>query len=352
MKNKDGKNIKLSAQNDFPIDFVILWVNGNDPAWLAEKSAYSPRQDDDSATANRYRDWGLLRYWFRSVEKFAPWVKRVYFVTWGHLPAWLDTSARKLVIVNHKDFIPNEYLPVFNSNAIEIHLHRIEGLSEHFVLFNDDFYLTAPVFPTDFFDREGNPCESAVMNPCVKFNAKDSTCHAWLNNVGIINDRYEKKDVVRKQWRKFFSPRVGTKGLVRNVTMLPYKYFSSFHDAHVCAPHLKSTFEEVWEAYPETMETCAKNRFRSKDDVTQYLMKWWNFCSGRFSPRPARFGTYYNADEYLSACCAVISRKFKCVCINDTDDELDMDLDVMRQNLMDAFEILFPDKSAYELDNH
>ena len=81
------KNIKTPQEE---IDFVILWVDGSDPEWKKQKSKYSHDSKDDDRP-QRYRDFGMLRYWFRGVEKFAPWVRNIYFVTWGHLPEWLDT---------------------------------------------------------------------------------------------------------------------------------------------------------------------------------------------------------------------------------------------------------------------
>lgn len=117
------------------IDFVVLWVDGNDPAWQQEKRQYAglPAEDDLNQGALRFRDWDNMKYWFRAVEKYAPWVRKIHFVTWGHLPAFLNVNAPKLHIVNHREFIPEEYLPLFNSCAIEINIHRIPGLAEQFV---------------------------------------------------------------------------------------------------------------------------------------------------------------------------------------------------------------------------
>ena len=67
-------------------------------------------------------------------------VRRIHFVTWGHLPSWLNKEHPKLNIVNHKDFIPEKYLPTFNSHALW-NMHRIPGLAENFVYFNDDMFL-------------------------------------------------------------------------------------------------------------------------------------------------------------------------------------------------------------------
>ena len=91
------------------IDFVITWVDGGDKAWQREKACYDPAAGTDDGE-ERYRDWDLLKYWFRGVEKYAPWVRKIHFLTWGHIPEWLDTSNKKIHIVNHKDYIPKEYL--------------------------------------------------------------------------------------------------------------------------------------------------------------------------------------------------------------------------------------------------
>ncbi len=143
----------MAERNGGKIDFVLLWVDGSDLRWLEEKNRYSDSGGIVSASqsAARYRDWDNLQYWFRGVEKFAPWVNKIYFITWGHTPSWLNKAHPKLKIVNHRDFIPEEYLPTFNSNAIELNLHRIDGLSEHFVAFNDDMFIIDHVEARDFF---------------------------------------------------------------------------------------------------------------------------------------------------------------------------------------------------------
>lgn len=119
------------------IDFVVLWVDDSDPNWLNDKAKYNPETSEkiksDVDTAARYRDWNNMKYWFRSIEKFAPWVRKIHFVTYGHLPDFLDTNNEKIHIVNHEDIIPSDCLPNFNASAIEININNIPGLSEQFV---------------------------------------------------------------------------------------------------------------------------------------------------------------------------------------------------------------------------
>ena len=103
-----------------------------------------------------------MKYWFRGVEKYAPWVNQIHFITCGHLPNWLNTNHKKLHIVKHSDYMPKDSLPTFNSNAIELLIHKIDGLSEQFVLFNDDIFIIDKVKESDFF-KNGIPCNTMSL---------------------------------------------------------------------------------------------------------------------------------------------------------------------------------------------
>ena len=121
-----------------PIDIVLPWVDGNDPEWRKIKQSYKSSGDERE---ERYRDFGLLKYWFRGIEQCMPWVRTIHFVTMNQVPEWLNSSHLNIHIVYYQDYMPEECLPTFNSNAIEMNAHRIEGLSEQFILFNDDMYI-------------------------------------------------------------------------------------------------------------------------------------------------------------------------------------------------------------------
>ena len=100
------------------IDFVITWVDMDDPKWKKTFAKYSGGIDNsnNSFSEARFRDHGFLKYWFRGIEKFAPWVRKIHFVTCGQKPEWLDENNPKLHLVNHEDFIPHQFLPCFNSS--------------------------------------------------------------------------------------------------------------------------------------------------------------------------------------------------------------------------------------------
>ena len=116
------------------IDLVYLWVNGNDPKWIAKRNACIGKPTDKQENcAGRYADSGELKYSLRSVEKYAPWIRKIFIVTDDQVPEWLDTNNPKVRVVDHKEILPKESLPCFNSTLIEHYLDKISGLSEHFL---------------------------------------------------------------------------------------------------------------------------------------------------------------------------------------------------------------------------
>ena len=230
---------------EYPIDFVVTWVDGQDEAWRRQRSKYQSEDGEDN-TESRYRDWGLLKYWFRGVEKFAPWVRKIHFITWGHLPTWLDTENPKLHIVRHEDYIPGEFLPSFNSNVLELYLHRIEGLAEHFVYFNDDFYLTRSVKPVDFF-HEGLPCDMLAFQPVVANPANEVMSHLFLNNVVVLSRHFNKRENVKKYPANYFHLGYPPLYFFYNMLELTFPLYTGLYTVHGPFPFCKKTFEELWE---------------------------------------------------------------------------------------------------------
>jgi hypothetical protein len=142
---------------DFPVDAVFTWVDDTDPQW--QRDLARARTVDDAswhslaANESRYANRDELRYALRSLDRYAPWFRRVYLVTAGHRPEWLRTDL--VEVVPHQAILDPSVLPTFNSHVIESALHHIDGLAEHYVYFNDDFLLGRPVQPFDFFTADG-----------------------------------------------------------------------------------------------------------------------------------------------------------------------------------------------------
>ena len=338
-----------------PIDFVVPWVDGNDLEWQITKDKYLPRQSEKADSRNiRYRDYGLLKYWFRGVENFAPWVNKVYFITNGQLPSWINLDAEKLVCVRHDEYISAEYLPTFSANPIELGLHRIEGLSDQFVYFNDDMFLLQPISTSHFFKKE-----LPVLYPRVSLTVPSGGCdqfpHLMLNNVMLINRHFRASKVIRQNLNKWVSPfKVGFKSAAYNMIALRLGYFTGFYNPHMPSPFLKEVFEEIWMKEEKVLSNTMKQRFRSSDDVTQYIFYDWLLASGRFFPeKREKLGRYFEVskenDKNDEIAKAISNQAYPVVCINDTDNGMsEQQFEDLKRRLSEAFETILPNKSSFE----
>lgn len=329
------------------IDFVITWVDGADEEWLKEKRLYNPESGSDDRP-ERYRDWNILKYWFRGVEKYAPWVRKIHFVTWGHLPKWLDTSNPKLNIVNHKDYIPKEYLPTFNSIPIEINFHRIKGLSENFVYFNDDIAILKEVNPEDFF-IDKMPCDMLALQPVVANPLNPIMSHILLNDSIVLSRHFTKRKNIMSQPGKYFKLGYPLMYFVYNMLELAFPLFTGFYTVHGPFPFCKTTFEEIWEKEFDEMDKTSSSKLRSSSNITPYLIREWQKLKGQFKAKNVKKDlAYFNVQSENPNIVKTIKKgKKKFICINDSNSKIDFDKAV--KEITEAFESVFPEKSSFEL---
>lgn len=328
------------------IDFVLIWVDGNDPEWQKEFLKYSGEEGDKRVC--RFRDMGTLRYWFRGIEKFAPWVNKIYFVTCGQCPDWLNTEHPKLVFVRHDEFIPKEYLPTFSANTIELNIHRIPNLSEQFVYFNDDLFVIRPMQPKDFFIR-GLPCDQAVLAYSIPLEYPLFLIP--VADASLLNQHFSKKKIMLQHFGKFFTFKYGMGGVLRNIKHFTGGMIPGFRYTHLASSFLKSTFQEVWSAEPELLDSVCRHRFRILTDINQWAMLGWQYCTGRFVPTRSQ-GKYFSissAKDADLAAKAIADSKYKMICLNDVvDDMADSDFEQMCARLRGGFEKILPEKSSFE----
>lgn len=323
---------------------MILWVDGNDPAWQLERDKYCETDKISDNRDFRFRDWNNLQYLFRGIENFAPWVRKVHFVTCGHLPKWMNTECSKLNIVKHEDFIPKRFLPTFNSEAIEIFLHKIPNLAEHFVYFNDDMFILRKMKEKDFF-RDGLPCDSALLNAhCCELENGGTLCD--FLNIGIINRHFDMKKVMLENWRKWYNLIYGY-NVLRNLYLLPCPRFPGMMMQHLPGSYLKSVYKEVWNVEGEILENTANNRFRSLDDVNQWLFKEWQIVTGKFAPRGCRIGTSLLSRDTKLACKIIKKQKYKLLSYND-EKMSEEEFYKCKEAIINSFETILPEKSEFE----
>ena len=330
---------------DDRIDIVITWVDGNDPAWQKKRMVY---KSDGAADVRpeRYRDFGTLRFLLRSIEKFAPWAHHIYLVTDDQSPGWLIENDR-LTVVDHRDFMPSEALPTFNSNAIEMNLHRIPGIAPKFIYFNDDMMLLSPTVEEDFFVGD-RPVDMLALQPVVA-NPDNPVMTGILQSCALLLSRhFEKRANIRQQPGAYFHIGYPPMYFIYNMLELAFPLFTGFYTVHGPSALLAGTYHTIWEVEADALMDTTMHRFRGGSDVTVYIFREWEKLCGHFVPRNLhRMFGYAEITDDLDAFMKLIKRRPKTCCINDTSKPLS-DYDGTRQRVMDELERIFPEKSVFE----
>lgn len=333
------KNIDVNMGSvDFPIDLVYMWVDDGDEEWRSKRDLYRPTEQRsttaDATSAARWRNNDELRYSLRSVEMFAPWVNHIYIVTDNQRPAWLVADHPKVTIVDHRDIIPAEALPTFNSTAIEACLHRIEGLSEHFIFGNDDMLLSAPVSPGDFFHADGRPIVRLMHFSRRKAHRKGNY-HRML---------YHMQNVVRDHCGRL-------------IPLAPH---------HNLDGYLRSAYEEcVTTLCPEEWRRTTGHRFRDDADMQRSAVSYYmiakcgaearrvgrfNRIEGVWNRLRAVFTNRYASDSRVVSLnlpdYEAVMRKYNplMICVNDNQNATEADCLRMKEFLAARY----PHKSSFE----
>jgi len=140
-----------SYLNTFPIDVVITWVDTTDKAWI---NRYGNTLKKPFKTSERWSPQYSppdteLSLCLKLIRRNMTWVRNVFIVTQQQDPKCRTDNE---ILIDHSEIGLGL---VFNSSAIEPSLHKIPGLSEHFLYFNDDFYAVKKLTRDLFFTDEG-----------------------------------------------------------------------------------------------------------------------------------------------------------------------------------------------------
>lgn len=336
--------------SNMPIDIVIPWVNGSDPDWNELRRRYSTNNGGISGanTAIRYQSWDNLHLWFRAVEKCMPWFNKIFLITCGHIPVFLDVQNSKLRIVRHEEYIPEEYLPTFNSNTIEMNLHRIEDLSENFILFNDDLFPLQKI-EEEYYFQNNIPCDQAVESPIMPVDIGDLTkwsCMVKTNDLLIINQHFKKREVQKKNFWGWYNFKYGER-IKRNIGLHYWNNFVGFHDPHMANAIKKSVLAKLWEEEPIALDLGSKNRFRGQEDVSQYLIRYWQLCEGCFVPRKTLGKPFtVSINNCRGIADGIRHKEWQMVSLSEigTADEFE----IIKKEINKALEELYENKSSFE----
>ena len=293
------------------MDAVITYVNGLDPEWQADYA----KCIGFKANTKRYRDWGTLPYLLRGIGECMPFVENVFLVVAreSQIPEWINRETVRIVL--HRDIIPAEFLPTFNSTAIEMFIHRIEGLSEEFIYFNDDFFPVMRCQPTDFF-RNGSAAVCIEHHLCT-FNA-----------------------LYRIQTKR-------SDRLARRVAGIKSKFFY-VRPQHTCAPMLRSVCNELYERSLSTI-LASVTSLRTRKNFNQYIFTDYTYFTGHtFNQRISNRHISLSIATTGKLTQSIAHPTSKLLCINDVNMPEEK-FQRFHACLHDAFQTRFPNKSRFEL---
>ena len=334
------------------IDFVVTWLDSNDPEWQKQYEYYKHSSKGDNSKA-RFRSMCIFKYWFRAVEENAPWVNKVFLVTNGTFPSWINPNNPKLVLVKHEDYMPKELLPTFSSCAIELNLHKIKGLSEHFVYFNDDVFINSPISPSYYF-KKGLPCdcnkETCFNVPIFTKKERFSIYMSMLSNIGIINAHFNRWKTVCQAPQKWFGLHLGIKGIIMSCILMKQRLFVGFSNFHIEQAFRKSSFEEVWAKEPDYLyNSCT--RFREEVIANPFIFRYWQFAKNMFYPQKRRFGVFHltGRDCIDKIEKAINNTSIASICLNDTSFCSDDDFDFINKHIEKILNQKYPNKSSFEI---
>lgn len=291
------------------MDIVLTYVNGLDPEWQKDYASATGKP----VLEKRFRDWGTMKYLFRGFEKHMPFIGNVFLVVSreSQVPEWIDRSVVK--VIYHKDIIPSEKLPVFNSAAIEVFLHRIPGLSEEYVYFNDDMFPVMDCSESDFFVNG---------TPALGFSR-----HLFAAN--LYKTHTKNSDSLARKALGMRPP------------------FVFIRPQHTCSPMLKSQCEKLFAAvHDEILDSVSA--LREKKNVNQYVYLDYMYHSGKMINRRLQNKHLSLAASSADMVCRYIENPtYKLICVNDVQMPEDV-YEATRDKMLASFEKHFPEKSRFE----
>ena len=308
------------------IDLVYLWVDGNDPVWKARHDACIGKSEEGVGVncKGRFADNDELKYSLRSVEMYAPWIRHIFIVTDSQVPAWLDVSNPKVSIVDHKDIMPEQALPCFNSRVIEHHLANIPGLSERFIYANDDMMLNKPVDPDVFFAADGFPIVRFNRRPFRKLTLwfKEKVQRQRLSNYVLAIKHTA--ELVEKRYGRYFGGKTH----------------------HNMDAYLKSDCLRVREVFKPEIDAMLGNHERSASDVQRNVYSYVPIAEHRahlqYVDRSTSFHLHIDNPEHFSKLDRYNPIFF---CMNDSEYADDED----RMRAARFLSERFPKKSSFEI---
>lgn len=337
------------------IDFILPWVDGDDKKWKDSKNKYS-KNSNESNYDFRYRDMNTLKYVLRSIEQNCPWYNKIYLITTGHYPKWLNINHPKIVLITHDElYFNNNHLPVFNSSSIEMNLANLKNISEKIVYLNDDMIILKKLskdrffknnLPVDFFSHAWLPRNNLFK----LIRGMDTWVYSIKNNIDLINKKFFPYNLHN---RYLYNSSYSHKMKLSNF-LLKHFYKKAFWIQHWHFPqaYLKSTFLNTREYFKKDMEICSSNKFRQNNDLTQYLYRYYQLINENFYPHFHNDGYILspkNNNDLKKKLFSLEKKDISFLCVNDSKNLENNEFYKIKETLNKYLENNLSQKASFEL---
>ena len=232
-------------------------------------------------------------------------------------------------------------------------MHKIKGLSEHFVYFNDDVFLNRPIKP-DYYFKGDLPCdinkETCYNVPIYTDTDRFGTYISMMADIGIINHNFRRWNTVCQSPKRWFGLHLGLKGLIMSGLLAKQRLFVGFSNYHLEQAFIKTVFSEVWEKEPKFMNASC-TRFREEITANPYIFRYWQFAKNMFYPQKRRFGVFHltGRDCIDKIEKAINNTSIASICLNDTSFCSDDDFDFINKHIEKILNQKYPNKSSFEI---
>jgi len=340
------------------IDFVLPWVDGDEPKWKKIRDQYKNTDTikKDSNSNARFRDMETLKYTLRAIEKNCPWYNKIFLITKGYSPEWLNVDHERIELISEEElFIDKSHLPVFSSVAIEMNLVNLKNLSEKFVYMNDDFIIFNKINPSRFF-IDNKPVDFLSHNfiPRNKLfeliKGRDTWIHSINNVLELFNNKFAPLQLENKY---LYDESYSTLDKINNFLLQHIsKKLIWINHWHHPQPLLKQTLKDVYDEFSTEMMECSTNKFRSNDDLNQYMYRYWHLIRGEFYPCKHNDDLITNITSLNVLQNMIIelntNNNINFVCFNDSTDLSDTEYIKVKTELINYLEKQFQKKASFE----
>jgi hypothetical protein len=309
----------------FDIDMVFSWVEGSDPEFRARRAAQMSQHvvgEGDEAEA-RIRQIDELKYALRSVNMFAPWVRRIFIATDSVPPAWLAEHPKITIVRAEEHFSDPAALPTYNSHAVESQLHHIPELAEHFLYSNDDMFFGRPLKASIFFSP-GGVTKFIEAKTRIGLGANDPT-RSGFENAARVN---------------------------RQLLLERFGQVITRHLEHTAVPLRKSVLTEMEHEFPEDFARTQASAFRSSTDisVTNSFYHYYALMAGHAVQQEKAKVLYVDttAREGLDLLTELRKKRgYHFFCLNDGSFP-EVSADERRERVIEFLERYFPIPAPWE----